>query len=103
MPPPQKKKSGKYFSRNYYVICGHFSAKYHVKLGHFVNFSLRSAAVSAADPALLAAASKHDVISGQTAITSHVNGFPRSSPTNQRHPIGEFAIGTGYSTWLLGD
>ena len=53
MPPPQKKKSGKFFSGNYHVKFGHFSGKYHknsgiliffsvknhVKFGRFVNFS----------------------------------------------------------------
>jgi len=42
LPPPQKKKSGKYFSGIYHVKFGNFvnfSAKYHVKFGHFGNFS----------------------------------------------------------------
>ena len=41
-PPPQKKKSGKYFSGKNHVKFGHFanfSGKYHVKFGHIVNFS----------------------------------------------------------------
>ena len=33
------KKSGKYFSGNYYIKFGHFSGKNHVKCRHFVNFS----------------------------------------------------------------
>jgi len=37
--PPPEKKSGKYFSGNYYVKFGHFSGKNHVKVGDFVNFS----------------------------------------------------------------
>ena len=37
---------------------------------------LRSAPVSTADPVLLAAASKYDVANRQTAVMSHVRGFP---------------------------
>jgi len=36
--PPLPKKSGKYFSGNYYVKFGHFSGKNHEKIGKFVNF-----------------------------------------------------------------
>jgi len=40
LPPPRK--SGKYFSGNYYEKFGNFvnfSDKYHIKFGHFVNIS----------------------------------------------------------------
>ena len=33
--PPPKKNGGKYFSGNYYVKFGHFSAKNHAKFGNF--------------------------------------------------------------------
>jgi len=36
---PLPKKSGKYFSGNYYVKFGHFTSKNCVKFGNFVNFS----------------------------------------------------------------
>jgi len=36
---PPKKKSGKYFSGNYYVKFWHFSGKNHANFGNFANFS----------------------------------------------------------------
>jgi len=42
----------------------------------------RSAADSAADPSLLAAASRYDIATGQTAVTSHVRGLPPAHGIN---------------------
>jgi len=62
---------------------------------------LRSAADSAADPTLLAAASIYEVATGQTTVTSHVRGLPPARLIS--HSIGAFAISSGYSARFFGN